>query len=378
LQLAGLIKHGHDVGILAARPELEYPNQALFERFDMSSRLHYLNKPGAWGHKQYQTILSRLPGRRNQAYRCVPKQCRRYDLAGMDKIRNLKTPDVLHAHFGPEAIQVASMIRSGFLPKPKCLAVSYHGHDVFVLPQKIGDPTLYKHVFALADVLIPCSNMMGQKLVELGAAADKVKPIRVGVSPDFFELNCERQSAGQLRCLCIGRFVEKKGFLYAVEAIGHLQKQNIECSLTLIGSGPLQDVLEAEINKLPKPGAVRFAGLKSPSEIKAMFADTDALLVPSVTATNGDKEGIPTVIYEAFAAGIPVVATRHSGIPEVVIEGETGFLAEEKDSVGLADALERLLSTQALKAIVGAAKSSAQANNTMEAVYRFHMAAYGL
>ena len=115
---------------------------------------------------------------------------------------------------------------------------------------------------------------------------------------------------------------------------------------TLIGDGPLRAGLEAAAKDL----LVRFLGWQTPDAVGSAMGRALGLVVPSRTAANGDGEGLPTVVLEAQARGLPVVATNHAGIPEAVTDGVTGLLAEEADVAGLADAIGRLAASPALRA----------------------------
>jgi colanic acid/amylovoran/stewartan biosynthesis glycosyltransferase WcaL/AmsK/CpsK len=111
----------------------------------------------------------------------------------------------------------------------------------------------------------------------------------------------------------------------------------------VIGDGPLRASLEALAGQLGITACVTFHGQLAREQVEAVRRRAQIVLVPSVTAADGDEEGIPVVIMEAMAAGVPVIATRHAGIPELVVDGESGLLVPERDGPALAAALGRLL-----------------------------------
>jgi colanic acid/amylovoran biosynthesis glycosyltransferase len=110
-----------------------------------------------------------------------------------------------------------------------------------------------------------------------------------------------------------------------------------------VGDGILRNALTTQIEKLKLGGSIRLLGWKSQEEIVELLKQADILLAPSITGNDGDEEGIPTTIMEAFALGLPVISTQHSGIPELVQDGQSGFLVPERDADALAQKLECLI-----------------------------------
>ncbi len=144
--------------------------------------------------------------------------------------------------------------------------------------------------------------------------------------------------------LAIGRLVEKKGFSYLVNAVDNLLNQGVSCNLIVVGGGPEFENLR-EISKNKK---ISFVGAKSNHEVLEYIASSNLVVVPSVRAKSGEKEGIPTVILESMLLNTPVIATMHSGIPEVVIDKQTGILVPEKDIKALSENIKLLLSNDSL------------------------------
>lgn len=151
------------------------------------------------------------------------------------------------------------------------------------------------------------------------AAADTVQPVSV---------------------LAVGRFVEKKGFHYLIEAMAILRDEKVPATLEILGSGPLEQDLKRRVKALDLEDLVTFFGAASTDDVRTKMLGVDVVAVPSVTGASGEMEGIPVVIMEAMALGVSVVSTRHSGIPELVRDGETGLIVDEKDVVALASALQ--------------------------------------
>jgi glycosyltransferase involved in cell wall biosynthesis len=173
-----------------------------------------------------------------------------------------------------------------------------------------------------------------------------------------------------LRLLSVGRLVEKKGFEDLLRALALLQARGVAFTLRLCGEGPLHDSLVEMRDRLGLAGAVAFLGARTHEEVTAAMAEADAfVLMPHVTS-DGDRDGIPNVLVEAMASGLPVATTAAGGIPELVTDGLNGRLLPEGDVVGVADALHQLAEDPVLRERLGAA-----ARRTVEEGYDVDAAA---
>jgi len=141
----------------------------------------------------------------------------------------------------------------------------------------------------------------------------------------------------------IGRFVPKKGFVHLVEAFALLAGRYPECRLLLVGDGPERGQLSLLAERLLPEGTVEFLAWRGPEAVERLLGEAAMLVVPSVVAPDGDRDGIPNVIFEAFAVGTPVVATRLPSIAEAIEHNVNGILIEPDDVEGIASAIERLL-----------------------------------
>jgi glycosyltransferase involved in cell wall biosynthesis len=146
-----------------------------------------------------------------------------------------------------------------------------------------------------------------------------------------------------------------KGQKYLLEACRRLAERDVPFSCELIGDGPDRAALRRQAEESGIADRVRFHGQRTRDEVAVMIRNADVLVAPSVPTANGRREGIPVVLMEAIASGAPVVASAISGIPELVEDGEQGFLVPPRDSFALADVLERLYRNPALRRRLGAA-----------------------
>jgi glycosyltransferase involved in cell wall biosynthesis len=153
----------------------------------------------------------------------------------------------------------------------------------------------------------------------------------------------------------VANLVEKKGHTYLVQALEILRAGGLDVRLTLVGDGPLRGALEEEARARGVADAVHFAGSRPHQEVLAMLAggEVDVFALPSLVLEDGQREGLPFALMEALSYGIPVVSTDTAGIAELVEEGRTGFLVEQRSAAGLAAALERLARDEELRRRIG-------------------------
>ena len=241
-----------------------------------------------------------------------------------------KKYDIINAHFGGIGIIGSNLKYVGVQGK---LVTTFHGYDMsaFLSSQK---KNVYRELFKACDLCLPISEFWKNKLLQIGCKKNKIIVHHMAIDINYFK--CVRKKNNKtFNILTVGRFVEKKGYEYSIEAIADLIKSKSNIVYTIIGDGPLRVKIEKKIEGLIKGNNIRLLGECDNNELKKIFAETDLFLLPSVTAKNGDMEGIPVVLMEALAFGIPVISTIHSGIPELVKDFENGFLVNEKDISGI-------------------------------------------
>ena len=202
---------------------------------------------------------------------------------------------------------------------------------------------LYQAMWKSRARFTAVSEYMKAELVRLGCAREAVSVIHVGIDPDLFVFRKPSLEGGPVRFICVGRMVEKKGFADAVRCIGLARAEGAEVELTLIGDGPQMPEVKRLVESLGLESVVTLLGARPRSQVIEEMRSSDAFLLASKTASDGDKEGIPTVIMEAQFIGLPMVSTTHSGIPEAIPEANRRFLAAEGDPKDLAARILGLL-----------------------------------
>jgi colanic acid/amylovoran biosynthesis glycosyltransferase len=247
-----------------------------------------------------------------------------------------RTYDVVHAHFGPNGIRAAALRSAGALSAP--IITTFHGYDATSFIVKYGI-SAYRELASLGDCFIAVSESIARALPSIGIPRERTIVASLGVDCEQFSLRPARPEREAIRIMSVGRFVEKKGLEYGIHAVTEARRTCPQIVYDIVGDGMLRPELEALIAELHAESFVHLLGYKNQAELRALLNETDIMLVPSVTAADGDQESMPIVVKEAMASGVPVVASRHAGIGEIVAHNVTGLLADERDVGGLAECL---------------------------------------
>lgn len=250
---------------------------------------------------------------------------------------------LIHAHFGPNGVRILPVANELQIP----LIVTFHGTDATLTEDAcrrssygLGQYVRYRSALQKGGSLfIAVSHFIHSKLTSCGYNPDLTVTHYIGVDTELF--SCRTDVQRQPVVLFIGRLIENKGCQYLIEAMGKIQQFRPEVKLVVVGDGPLRQELHQQASGLSN---VQFVGIQAQSEVRRWLRTAKLLCVPSVTLSSGASEGLPTVIAEAYAMGLPVVATSVAGIPEIVVDGQTGFLVPERDAEALAHRIMVLLS----------------------------------
>ena len=267
--------------------------------------------------------------------------------------------EAMHVHYGSLFRRLEPVFRAwnGFL------IVSFHGHDASRYV-RVNGANCYQYLFERANLITTPSFAMKDTLVALGCPADKIAIHRYGIDLRRFRPAARRPSTdGTIRLLSVGRLVEKKGFEYSLRALAQLPDLT-NVRYQIIGDGPLMAPLTLLVRELGLESHVEFLGAKNSDAVLDAMSDADVFVLTSVTAADGDQEGLPVTLIEAQAIGLPVVSSLHAGIPELVSDGHSGFLVAERDIAGIAAAMRRFVEDPALRA-----SCSAHATERMRAEF---------
>jgi glycosyltransferase involved in cell wall biosynthesis len=251
--------------------------------------------------------------------------------------------DALHAHFAHGATDVAMLasrlagLRFGF---------TAHARDVWT-----ADPEVLAGKLRAADWVITCNRTTQDHLRNLagGAAAGKIHLVYHGVDLAKFRPPERPADPDPPLLLSAGRLVAKKGLGDLVDACARLRARGLRFRCAVVGDGPERASLERHVRELRLGDRVELLGSRSQEQLAELYREATLFALPCRVLADGDRDGIPNVLVEAMASGLPVVATRISAIPELVRDGENGLLVPERSAGELAAAIERLLADAPLR-----------------------------
>lgn len=250
--------------------------------------------------------------------------------------------DRLHAHWATYPT-TAAMYVHWLLGMP--FSFTAHAHDIFVrpfdLPQKVRSASFVATIseYNRRHIL---SNI-GERY------DDKIHVIRCGVRVPEQAASARVALGAPARILCTGTLEEKKGQRYLVEAVSLLSRAGLPVELELVGDGPDRKPLEELVRRLGISDRVRFCGWQPRESVERHLLMADVFALPSIIAGDGRMEGIPVALMEAMAAGVPVVTSSISGIPELVEDGVSGLFAKQRSASSIASAIASLLEDSALR-----------------------------
>jgi len=346
-QITGMIDRGHEVDIYAqsrfhskeCHPQIE--EFRLWEKTRIFSDMPrgYLQRLGRAIRLTVDRGLWRSPG-------LLARVIRGWGRAG--EVRNLRSIyyilafvdrpsyDIIHCQFGtlaPLALKLRTLgITDG------AIVTSFRGYDLTRDAEK--NPRFYRKLFTSGARFLPVSKSLADMLLAAGCPEDRLHILHSGIDCSLFSYsNRTRETGCVTKVLSIGRLVEKKGLAYAIEAVANTHRAGRKVHYTIVGDGELRPQIENRIKEYGIDDIVTLKGWCDHDDVIRLMEESHILVAPSVTAADGDQEGIPNVAKEAMATGLPVLSTWHGGIPELVENGVTGYLVSERDVEALTERL---------------------------------------
>jgi glycosyltransferase involved in cell wall biosynthesis len=303
--------------------------------FWLAHLIFALRFPGRYFHCLYAYVLTTDAPWRSR------RRCWSYFMVAPFAAWRLRRAGIqhLHAHFAnaPASVALMAAALAGI-----SFSFTAHAYDIFIdqllLPAKLA-----------AAAFVACISRYNRRYLRKHypeARRAHLEVVRNGLDTTRFCPNPHPQGAPPC-IIAVGRLVETKGFHVLVEACARLRDRGLSCQCLIIGDGPEAGRLQDLVNAFGVDNRVVLQGKLSPAELMPYYRRADVLAMPACIR-HQDADGIPTVLIEALAMEIPVVATRVSGIPELVVDGETGLLVAPDDAAALAEALARLLGDQDL------------------------------
>jgi glycosyltransferase involved in cell wall biosynthesis len=262
----------------------------------------------------------------------------RFEIAQMLRFCQHRDISLVHVYLGSEALRILPFLEHFNGAR----VISFHGAD---LSDEFSAES-YAPLWNRAEMFLCRSQSLREQLLAKGCPADRVRLNYTGVPvpsefagphlPDW-------RNAEPMRLLQACRFIQKKGLDATLHAISLLKDNAVPVSLTLAGEGPEEPSLRAMARELGIADQVVFTGFLARQQLEEAYRRHHLFVHPSRTTPGGDREGIPNSVLEAMAYGLPVISTRHSGIPEAITDGQDGLLVERPDPPSLAAAIQQLI-----------------------------------
>jgi colanic acid/amylovoran biosynthesis glycosyltransferase len=350
-QITGLIDRGHSVDILALNGPPSDPSRTHpeVEAYRLLGRTYYFpaRLPAGFFLPVFNVI-------RRLAPYFLENLLRR--LRSVDKILSFGAAhsyDVIHCQFGTTGLKALRLLERGIFKGR--LVVSFRGGDISKHLKQRGVHA-YDSLFQVGDFFLTNCDYFKHLLIGLGCPEEKLAIHRSGIDCGRFSFSVRKAPLdGRIRIVTTARLVPKKGLEYGIRAVAKLLKiyPGLECSI--IGDGPLRADLEKLIRELNIEKSVKLLGQKRSSEVAQILDRSHLFIAPSITSDEEDIDGPVNTLKEAMAMGLPVVATRHGGIPELVEDGVSGFLVPERDADATCERLNFLIHNPNLWSAMGRA-----------------------
>lgn len=263
---------------------------------------------------------------------------------------NLNTFDIIFCQFGPHGIKLANIKKqNGFRGK---LITCFRGADLSKTVAR--NSHAYDELFKVGDFFMPVCNFFKNRLINLGCDPSKIIVHHSAIDCSKFKFKKRYpESDSSIRIASTCRLVEKKGLEYAIRAVAQIYQKHPNIQYLIIGGGPLEEELKQLIKQLKAEKYIKLIGWCTSEEVANILNYAHLFILPSITAIDGDQEGIANALKEAMAMGLPVISTYHAGTAELIQNGISGFLVPERNINAIVNRLEYLINHPEIWPVMG-------------------------
>ena len=248
--------------------------------------------------------------------------------------------EFIHAHWATHPTLMAYIV-SSFTGIP--YSFTAHSSDIYFNQTMLGEK-IHQSRFV---VTVSEYNRTFLQNIYPDIPQKKIKVIHCGITPSLFQVESAQRLSRTYNVICVARLEHIKGHRYLIEACAQLKARNVDFRCFLIGDGELHSQIQKQISRLNLDPLVKIMGFQPHQQVLEFLAQADVLVLPSLS------EGIPVAAMEAMAAGLPVVASSVTGVPELVMDGMTGLLVPKQNSEALAEALLKLYNEPEMRMRLG-------------------------
>lgn len=321
-----------------------YRQVTSLQRFDTFVMTKALQNPELFPFKDIEVIPRPRPNPfRHGWLKYVKRQppiLYRGEYQMLSSLLDRRGADLMHIYFGHTGVHLLPFIERWNKP---CV-ISFHGADVAEKSDIRDYGRKLRSLFKSVPLVFARSRSLADRLITLGCPTEQLRINRTGLPlQDFPFIRREAPKDGCWRLMQACRLIPKKGVATSLCAFALFQKEFPNSELVIAGKGPLQGHLEELAEELGVLSKVRFPGFLTQNELRELYAISHIFLHPSETPPDQNQEGVPNSVLEAMATGLPIVATRHGGIPEAVAHARSGLLVNERDFEALAESMKDIV-----------------------------------
>lgn len=264
----------------------------------------------------------------------------RGELQVVIKTMQQRPADMMHVYFGHTGVHLLPFIKEWDKPT----VVSFHGMDIQARPNQAGYDDMMREMLKTVPLVLARSRSLFDALENWGCPREKMRLNRTGIPLDAFPfVKREVPVDGAWQFVQACRLIAKKGLKTALQAFANFHSFNPNARFVIAGEGPMKEQLQEIIRELGVQNAVELRGFLDQAALSKLYAESHVFVHPSEMTKDQNQEGVPNSMLEAMATGLPVLATQHGGIPEVVTHGTHGLLVPERDHEALFQAMFRCI-----------------------------------